>query len=114
MYLNPNGYSVSISFVVDEEMDPDKILGIIKREIPSASKVDASVREIIDEPIESLDLGVRTYNPLKRAQINTIGDLLEFSYKDLLELKHFGVKASWELAEKLMENFGMALPESKS
>ena len=47
--------------------------------------------------IEELQLSVRAYNCLKRAQINTIGDLLEYSPEKLQELKNFGRKSADEV-----------------
>jgi DNA-directed RNA polymerase subunit alpha len=38
-------------------------------------------------PIEELQLSVRAYNCLKRAQINSVADLLDYSQEDLLEIK---------------------------
>merc|ERR1711865_1299603 len=42
--------------------------------------------------IEELQLSVRAYNCLKKAQINTVGDLLQYSPEKLQELKNFGRK----------------------
>ena len=50
-------------------------------------------------PIEELNLSVRAYNCLKRAQINTVADLLEYSQDDLLEIKNFGQKSAEEVIE---------------
>merc|ERR1712127_1161561 len=51
----------------------------------------------INIAIEELQLSVRAYNCLKRAQINTIGDLLEYSPEKLQELKNFGRKSADEV-----------------
>ena len=42
--------------------------------------------------IEELQLSVRAYNCLKRAQINSISDLLKYSPEKLQEIKNFGQK----------------------
>jgi DNA-directed RNA polymerase subunit alpha len=47
--------------------------------------------------IEELQLSVRAYNCLKRANINTIGDLLRYSPNKLKELKNFGRKSANEV-----------------
>ena len=44
-------------------------------------------------PIEELRLSVRAYNCLKRAQINSVADLLDFSQEDLLEIKNFRARS---------------------
>ncbi|MGC9154081.1 MAG: DNA-directed RNA polymerase subunit alpha [Ferrimicrobium sp.] len=54
-----------------------------------------------DLPIEELDLTERPRNCLKRAQINTIGDLVDRSADDLLAITNFGQKSLDEVAEKL-------------
>ena len=67
--------------------------------------------EVIEEPemtIEDLELSVRAYNCLKRASINSLGELLKKSEHDLLSIKNFGKKSSDEVIEKLKE-FGMSL-----
>ncbi len=64
--------------------------------------------------IEELQLSVRAYNCLKRAQINTVADLLEFSQDELLEIKNFGQKSAEEVIEALKRCLGLTLPESKA
>lgn len=64
-------------------------------------------------PIEELQLSVRAYNCLKRAQINTVADLLEYSQDDLLEIKNFGQKSAEEVIEALQRRLGITLPQEK-
>lgn len=64
-------------------------------------------------PIEELNLSVRAYNCLKRAQINTVADLLEYSQDDLLEIKNFGQKSAEEVIEALQQRLGITLGEGK-
>ncbi len=54
-----------------------------------------------DLPIEELDLTERPRNCLKRAQINSIGDLIDRTPDDLLSITNFGQKSLDEVAEKL-------------
>ncbi len=63
--------------------------------------------------IEALELSVRAYNCLKRAQIHTIADLLEYTPEDLLEIKNFGQKSADEVIEALRNRFGLTLPTAK-
>jgi len=60
-------------------------------------------------PIEELQLSVRPYNCLKKAQINTIGDLLKYSPEKLLELKNFGRKSAHEVFTTLKNKLGIIL-----
>lgn len=57
----------------------------------------------LDLPIEDLDLTERPRNCLKRAQINTIGELLQRSVEELLTLTNFGQKSLDEVIVKLDE-----------
>ncbi|MBR8830341.1 MAG: DNA-directed RNA polymerase subunit alpha [Chroococcopsis gigantea SAG 12.99] len=65
-------------------------------------------------PIEELQLSVRAYNCLKRAQINTVADLLDYSQEDLLEIKNFGQKSAEEVIEALQKRLGITLPQEKT
>jgi DNA-directed RNA polymerase subunit alpha len=65
-------------------------------------------------PIEELQLSVRAYNCLKRAQINSVSDLLDYSQEDLLEIKNFGAKSADEVIEALQVRLGITLPQEKS
>lgn len=65
-------------------------------------------------PIEGLNLSVRAYNCLKRAQINNVADLLEYNQEDLLEIKNFGAKSAEEVIEALQVHLGITMPSDKS
>jgi DNA-directed RNA polymerase subunit alpha len=58
--------------------------------------------------IEDLDLSERPRNCLKRAQVNTVGELLVKSEDDLLAITNFGQKSLDEIKEKLDER-GLSL-----
>ncbi|TGG86925.1 MAG: DNA-directed RNA polymerase subunit alpha [Aphanocapsa feldmannii 277cV] len=64
-------------------------------------------------PLEELNLSVRAYNCLKRAQVNSVSDLMGFSYEDLLEIKNFGSKSADEVMDAL-ERIGISLPQSRT
>ncbi len=57
----------------------------------------------LDLPIEDLDLSERPRNCLKRAQINTVGELLTKNEDDLLNITNFGQKSLDEVKQKLDE-----------
>ena len=57
--------------------------------------------KIASMPIEELDLSVRPYNCLKRAGINTLGDLLQKTEEEVVNVKNFGRKSLDEVKEKL-------------
>ena len=65
------------------------------------------VDEIIDIPIEELDLSVRVFNSLKRTGITTVREVMELNTKGddaLLSIRNFGVKSLTELKDKLEEH----------
>lgn len=59
--------------------------------------------------IEELELSVRAFNCLKRANIHTLPDLLKYSQEDLLEFKNFGQKSADEVCVNLEKKFGKTL-----
>ena len=58
--------------------------------------------------IEDMDLSVRSYNCLKRANINTIEDLTKKSKDDMLKVRNLGLKSLEEVINKL-ESMGLSL-----
>jgi DNA-directed RNA polymerase subunit alpha len=59
--------------------------------------------------IEELQLSVRSYNCLKKAKIDTVGDLLQYSPEKLQELKNFGRKSADEVFSTLKTKLGIIL-----
>ena len=62
-------------------------------------------KELLDTPIDSLDLTKRAKNCLKREKIDTIRDLLKKRPEDLLKIKNFGKKSMEEVRKELKEKF---------
>ena len=60
--------------------------------------------------VEELNLSVRSYNCLKREGINTVGDLVEKSEAELMDIRNFGQKSIDEVKAKL-EELGLGLRE---
>jgi len=65
--------------------------------------VEASGQEHLDLPIEALDLSERPRNCLRRAQVQTVGELIEKTEEDLLNITNFGQKSLEEVVAKLDE-----------
>ena len=65
--------------------------------------VEVSGQEHLDLPIEALDLSERPRNCLRRAQVQTVGELIEKSEEDLLNVTNFGQKSLEEVVAKLDE-----------
>jgi DNA-directed RNA polymerase subunit alpha len=66
----------------------------------------------LDLPIEALDLSERPRNCLRRAQIQTVGELVLKTEEDLLNITNFGQKSLEEVAAKLDE-LGLSLAVSR-
>lgn len=58
---------------------------------------------IYELPIEELNLSLRTYNALKRANITKVGEAVERSDEELLAIRNFGRKSLEELRQRLRE-----------
>ena len=71
-------------------------------------KVEEAVDQRKQLSIEELELSVRAYNCLKRANINSLGELLSLSYNELMNIKNFGKKSADEVLERL-HKMGMHL-----
>ncbi|MGC8764644.1 MAG: DNA-directed RNA polymerase subunit alpha [Brevinematia bacterium] len=69
--------------------------------------------DILSRSIAELELSVRASNCLKAANISTIGQLLEYSKQDLLNIKNFGRKSLNEISEKL-KMYGLTLKEGEN
>ena len=66
------------------------------------------VSEHLNRSVEELELSVRSYNCLKNANIQTIGDLVVRSESDMLKTKNFGRKSLNEIKE-ILSLMGLAL-----
>lgn len=66
---------------------------------------------LLDMTIEELDLSVRSYNCLKRAGINTVGELVRKTEEEMMKVRNLGKKSLAEIKEKLAE-LGLSLRKS--
>lgn len=66
--------------------------------------------KILEASIDELDLSVRSYNCLKRAGINTIGELTNRTPEDMMKVRNLGKKSLEEVEQKLA-NFGLKLKQ---
>lgn len=82
-----------------------------KSETEYEKEDESKINQIL---IEDLQLSVRAYNCLKRAQIHSVADLLDYSQEDLLEIKNFGQKSAEEVIDALKKRLGINLPKEKN
>jgi DNA-directed RNA polymerase subunit alpha len=85
---------------------------ISRRPAPGAEEPAAPVAaNLLDAPIEELDLPMRAYNSLKRNNITKIGQLMALDDDELLRMRNFGKKSLDEMKERLALR-GFITPES--
>lgn len=68
--------------------------------------------KVLEMSIEELELSVRASNGLKRANINTVGDLIEKTREEMSKIRNLGQKSLEEIEKKLKElGLGFKQPE---
>jgi DNA-directed RNA polymerase subunit alpha len=80
-------------------------------EIPETAEEPAEramnqMNEVLNRSVEELELSVRSYNCLKNANIQTIGDLVQRTEAEMLRTKNFGRKSLNEIKE-ILSNLGL-------
>lgn len=76
-------------------------IGVIKTVEEADTKEEKEEDKASNVSVEELELSVRSYNCLKRANINSLGDLLQLDANQLMSIKNFGKKSAEEVLEKL-------------
>jgi DNA-directed RNA polymerase subunit alpha len=74
------------------------------------------MRQLLKTRLEDMDLSVRALNCLKSAEVETLGELVQFNKNDLLKFRNFGKKSLTELEALLGNNnleFGMDVAKYK-
>lgn len=80
-----------------------------EEEIEEVEEED-SLSEDLAMTIEELDLSLRSFNCLKRAGFDRVGDIIKVSESELKTIKNFGKKSLTEVIEKLDE-LGLSLKD---
>ena len=76
------------------------------------SEDDDRIRQILNTPVEELELSVRSSNCLKNANIKTIGELTRKTEDDIAKTRNFGKKSLQEIKEKLNKwNLGLGITD---
>jgi len=78
----------------------------------TVEKTDDGKNKALEMPIEELDLSVRSYNCLKRAGINTVGELINKTDEEMMKVRNLGKKSLEEVKQKLGA-LGLSLRESE-
>jgi len=99
-----SAFSQSANILIEHLVPIASLSGIptLMPQMQEESKADDSVVST-SITIEDLELSVRAFNCLKRANITSIQELLQKSEADLLAIKNFGKKSSDEVIERLQD-----------
>jgi len=80
-------------------------------ELMSKEEKEKSENEkILNKTIEELDFSVRSYNCLKKSNVNTLKDLVNYSPMEVIKIKNLGKKSLDEIKEKITK-YGFVLGE---
>lgn len=81
-----------------------------EEEVPQEAEV---LNQILAYPIEEMEFSVRTFNCLKKENIDTVGELVTRTEEDLLNIRNFGKRSLEEVIEKLAAvDLGLREPEA--
>lgn len=75
-------------------------------------KEEDKKEKMLEMTVEELDLSVRSYNCLKRANINTVEELTERTIEDMMKVRNLGKKSLEEVQQKLA-SLNLSLKESE-
>ena len=100
--------------ILVNQFRPFITIGIAAAQVDrTASGVPQLPPNMLDMPIEELDLPMRAYNSLKRNNIVKVGQLLQLKDDDLLRMRNFGKKSLDEMKERLRMR-GFIVPETET
>jgi DNA-directed RNA polymerase subunit alpha len=97
----------------DERITLDSVEKTVTEEFDESS---LHTRQLLKTKLVDLDLSVRALNCLKAADVETLGDLVQFNKNDLLKFRNFGKKSLTELEELVKAKgleFGMNISKYK-
>ncbi|HVO32464.1 MAG TPA: DNA-directed RNA polymerase subunit alpha [Elusimicrobiota bacterium] len=96
--------SIFITFE-EEEVQPVEEAPVVGAPVAATtgSADMEKLRELLNQPVDIIELSVRASNCLKAAKIRTIGDLVSRKDEELISYKNFGKKSLDEIKERLTE-----------
>jgi DNA-directed RNA polymerase subunit alpha len=95
--------SLSIFITFEEEEVPASDETVPPALAATGSPDSDRLRELLNQPVDIIELSVRASNCLKAAKIRTIGDLVSRKDDELISYKNFGKKSLDEIKERLVE-----------
>ena len=108
-----NAISLAAKFLIDQF----KVIEELNTEIAKNDYMDKEPEKannaILDLPIEEFGLDIRPYNCLKRAQINTVGDLVEKTEEEMMKVRNLGRKSLKQVMQ-ILHSKGLHLKNETS
>ena len=111
--MSPNEAIAVASKILNEHLNLlTDLSNLDKYESVLQETIAPVVNKFNDMTIEELDLSVRSYNCLKRANIHTVDDLTKKTEDDMLKVRNLGKKSLDEVIYKL-STYGLSLREKE-
>ena len=108
-----NALSLASKFLIEHFA----VIQNLNSEIEQRKYMMESEEKVVDskleKKIEDLDLSVRSYNCLKRANINTVRELTQKTEEEMMKVRNLGRKSLKEVVQKLRE-IGLDLKNSST
>ena len=106
-----NAISLASKFLIDHFNVISALNSIISSQNYMYEPEEKIANKKLEKKIEELDLSVRSYNCLKRAGINTVGELTQKTSEEMMRVRNLGRKSLKEVIQKLHE-IGLELRHS--
>ena len=106
-----NAISLASKFLIDHFNVISQLNDIIASQNYMYEPEEKIANKKLEKKIEELDLSVRSYNCLKRAGINTVGELTQKTSEEMMRVRNLGRKSLKEVIQKLHE-IGLELRHS--
>lgn len=108
-----NAIALASKFLVEHFQVIEDLNEVIREKEYMVQHEEKVTNTKLDRKIEDLDLSVRSYNCLKRANINTVGELTQKTEEEMMKVRNLGRKSLKEVVQKLRE-IGLDLKNSTS
>jgi DNA-directed RNA polymerase subunit alpha len=106
-----NAISLAARFLMEHFALVEDLNSQIAQKEYMMQKEEKVTNSKLDRKIEDLNLSVRSYNCLKRATINTVGELTQKTEEEMMKVRNLGRKSLKEVIQKLHE-IGLSLKNS--
>ena len=94
------------------KFSPDEMESIADQ-ITDEENENNEQKKLLEKSIEELDFSVRSYNCLKKSNINTFGEIVNKTEEEIMSIKNLGKKSFEEIKEKV-KDFGLTLKDIDS